>query len=198
MKIPDSKVNIAPAKGLPRLDASLRKVLTTKINTPKSNAAAPLPSLKPPQVEKKPLRLLVPVVSPIKNETSSLKVVAAAVQQIRLSAQRELEQARKMRADALRYQQETATKARSEAHQLTLHARLTTQREIEELIREASEEIQKVLADIRVIRITAQEELAAQRKFTDAAKISSMSISIKEELARNERKKKRQLVGAKA
>ena len=71
-------------------------------------------------------------------------------------------------------------KARSEAHQLVLHARLATHREIEDMIQQANEEIQKVLADIRVIRITAQEELAAQRKFTDAAKLNSMSLSMKE------------------
>jgi len=116
----------------------------------------------------------------MKNDYDSLKEAAQAVQRIRVSAQQELEMARKMRADAHRYQRETETKARSEAQQLILQARLTSQREIEELIRKASEEIQKVLADIRVIRITAQEELAAQRKFTDAARISSMSFSIQD------------------
>lgn len=117
----------------------------------------------------------------MKDEYSSLKEAALAVQRIRLSAQHELELSRKMRTDAQRYQQEVATKARSEAQQLVLRTRLATQREIEELIRQASDEIQKVLADIRVIRITAQEELAAQRKFTDAAKLCSMSLSIKED-----------------
>ena len=116
----------------------------------------------------------------MKNDYDSLKEAAQAVQRIRVSAQQELEMARKMRADAHRYQRETETRARSEAQQLILQARLSSQREIEELIRKASEEIQKVLADIRVIRITAQEELAAQRKFTDAARISSMSFSIQD------------------
>jgi phosphate uptake regulator len=59
---------------------------------------------------------------------------------------------------------------------------MATQREIEELLRKASEEIQKMLADIRVIRITAQEELSAQRKFTDAAKLNSLSFSFKEQM----------------
>jgi hypothetical protein len=135
--------------------------------------------------------------SSINDDYTSLKEAASKVKQLRLSAQRELEQARKMRAEAQRYQQETETKARSEAHQLVLRTRLTTQREIEELIRQASEEIQKMLADIRVIRITAQEELAAQRKFTDAAKLKSMSFSFKEEKEESEkplRKRKKQLV----
>ena len=90
-------------------------------------------------------------------------------------------------------------RARSEAHQLVLHARLATQREIEDMIRQATEEIQKVLADIRVIRITAQEELAAQRKYTDAAKLNSMSLSIKELFHKPpERKKKKQLLAVKS
>ena len=126
----------------------------------------------------------------MKNDYDSLKEAAQAVQRIRLSAQQELEIARKMRADAHRYQRETETRARSEAQQLILQARLSSQREIEELIRKASEEIQKVLADIRVIRITAQEELAAQRKFTDAARISSMSFAIQDNDEKPTKKKK--------
>jgi hypothetical protein len=126
----------------------------------------------------------------MKNDYDSLKEAAQAVQRIRVSAQQELEMARKMRSDAHRYQRETETRARSEAQQLILQARLSSQREIEELIRKASEEIQKVLADIRVIRITAQEELAAQRKFTDAARISSMSFAIQDNNEKPTEKKK--------
>lgn len=139
---------------------------------------------------------------PMKNDFTSLQGAAAMIQRIRISVQRELEIARRMRADAERYQQETATRARSEAQQLILRTRLATQRETEELIRKVGDEIQKVLADIRVIRITAQEELAAQRKFTDAAKLSSMSLAIKQKgekpeakksAKKNEVKKKKQL-----
>ncbi|MBA7692470.1 hypothetical protein ES703_101037 [subsurface metagenome] len=135
--------------------------------------------------------------STMNDDFSSLKEAPAAIQRIRLSAQHELGVARKMMADAQRYHQEMATKSRSEAQQLILRTRLATQREIEELIRQASEEIQKLLADIRVIRITAQEELAAQRKFNDAAKLSSMSLAIKENFKKPERKKKKQLATAK-
>ena len=102
-----------------------------------------------------------------------------------------------MRADVQRYQMETATKARSEAQQLVLKTRLSTQREIEEMVRKASEEIQKVLADIRIIRITAQEELAAQRKLTGAAKLSTMSLALKKDLDKPEVKRKKQLTTSK-
>jgi hypothetical protein len=126
-----------------------------------------------------------------KDDLSSLRDAASTVHQIKLSAQRELESARKMRDDAHRYQQETATRARSDAQQFILRTRLATQRETEELIRQASEEIQKVLADIRMIRIMAQEELAAQRKFTDAARIRSMSMAIRDGDEKPEVKKTR-------
>jgi hypothetical protein len=203
MKITQSKVNIASVKEPPRMSVNLPKAVTPKMNLQKP-AAVPMMPLSRPTPEKMQTRPLPPVSSmtrpapsTMKDDYSSLKDAAMVVQRIKIGAQQELDQIRKMRADAIRYQQETATRARSEAHQLILHSRLETQREIEELIRQASEEIQKVLADIRVIRITAQEELAAQRKFTDAAKLSSMSISLKEEMAGTERKKKRQLVAAK-
>ena len=132
-----------------------------------------------------------------RDELSSLREAASAVHQIKLSAQRELELARKMRDDAHRYQQETATRARSDAQQLILRTRLATQRETEELIRQASEEIQKVLADIRMIRIMAQEELAAQRKFTDAARLHTMSLAIKDEYEKPEARRKKQLASVK-
>lgn len=140
-------------------------------------------------------RILLPGSTGIshRDNLSTLKDATVLVQRIRLSAQQELETARKLRADAIRYQQETATRARSEAQQLMLKTRLATQREVEELIRHASEEIQKVLADLRVIRITAQEELAAQRKFTDAAKLSNMSLALKKEMEKPEGKRKKQL-----
>ena len=135
-----------------------------------------------------------PAATSVENELAKLRAAAAAIHQIRLSAQRELELAKKLRSEALRYQRETETKARSQAQQLILRARLATQKEIEEIIRKASAEIQKVLADIRVIRITAQEELAAQKKFTDAARLCSLSLTLQEETEEPEGKRKKQLV----
>ena len=131
----------------------------------------------------------------IEDELEKLRAAAAAVQQIRLSAQRELEIAKQARAEAERYQQETETKARSQAQQLILKARLATQKEVEELIRNASAEIQRVLADIRVIRITAQEELETQRKFANAARICTLSLTAQKETGEPEENNKKQLAG---
>jgi hypothetical protein len=133
----------------------------------------------------------------LSDDFTSLKEAAAVVQRIRMSVQNELEMARRLRVDAQRYQIETETKARSEAQQVILRARLSVQKQVEEMIRQASEEIQKLLADIRVIRITAQEELAAQRKFTDAARLSSMSLAISNEDPKPEVKRKKQPPAAK-
>ena len=131
--------------------------------------------------------------SVIAKDYNSLQAAASAIHKMRISAQHELEMARKFRAEAQRYQKATEIKARSEAQQLILRTRLTTQKEIEELIRKAGEEIQKVLADIRVIRITAQEELAAQRKFTDAARISTLSLAIQRETKQTKKTKEPQI-----
>jgi len=166
---------------------------TSKAKIPRVTAGTPAPHLKNVgQPQKVPS-----ATGTMQNEFASLKEAAMVIQRIRLSAQKEIEEVRKMRADALKYQRETATKARSEAQQLVLRTRLSTQREVEEMIRQASEEIQKVLADIRIIRITAQEELAAQRKFTDAAKLSTMSMAIKKEASKANIKSKKQLAAAK-
>ncbi len=103
---------------------------------------------------------------------------AEAVRRARLDIQQELDIARRLRMEAQQYHRETTARARSEAQQLVLKARLQTQQEVAQLVKQAREEIQKLLADIRIIRITAQEELAAQRKFTDAARLCSMTRSV--------------------
>ena len=118
------------------------------------------------------------------NDLVKLRAVTAEIQRIRLSARHELEMAKRMRADAQRYQQEIETKARSQAQQLLLHTRISTQKEIDGMIQKASTEIQKLLTDIRMIRITAQEELAAQQKFTDAARINALSLELKDEVTK--------------
>ena len=133
--------------------------------------------------------------SPVKTATNSTRENPARSpanvinsQHMVLNAQRELEIARRMRMQAQRYLQETEMKARSEAQRLILQTRMTIRKEIEELVSQANEEIQKVLADIRIIRITAQEELAAQKKFTDAARLRSFTLSLQAE--ENEPKEK--------
>lgn len=180
MKISQSKVRVEPLKSTPAADT-----ITNKEAMPK--AAAP--------VKKNPASRPLSV-RPVSDGTSDSGETMTSLHRIRTIAQQELNLIRRMKAEAIKYQQETAIKARSEAHRLVLHTRLATQREIEDMIRQVNEEIQKILADIRVIRITAQEELAAQRKFTDAAKLNSMSASMKDMFQKSvdKIKKKKKLV----
>lgn len=128
----------------------------------------------------KPPRQPLAVTNLAEDELAKLRAARAEVQRIRLSAQRELELARQLRVSADKYRQETETKARSQAQQLILQARLATKKEIAELKREVRDTVQKALADVRMFRITAQEELGAQRKFTDAARIRALSLAIQE------------------
>jgi len=195
----DGYGNLCPGsiKGMKSVSDKMNRVIVSKGNVKKANLAV-YPHHKDPGGQMG--KLLTPnsvATRPIERDLDKLREAAASVHQIRLSAQRELELAKQMRVEAQRYQQEMATKARSQAQQLILRARLASQKEIEELIRQASDEIQKVLADIRMIRITAQEELGAQRKFTDAARLCALSMALQEETGQPEGKRKKQLVGKK-
>jgi hypothetical protein len=193
MKIEQSKVRVDMTKAKFGSADTLKAASAPKAKAVKQPARESA-SVNLPDAPEKPRKHFSPPASPIRDDYSTLREAALSVQRIKASAQQELEQIRRMRADAVKYQMETATKARSEANQLVLRTRLATQREVEELIRRASEEIQKMLADIRVIRITAQEELSAQRKFTDAAKLNSLSFSIKEQFEKAIAKPRKQPV----
>ena len=184
-------------KGIQTMSRLIKKVVLPRGNIQRVNLTAyPHPTDAGGQI-RKPTTPNPAVTRPMEDEYASLKKTALTVQRLRMNVQRELELARKMRATAQRYQRETETKARSEAQQLILRSRLATQREIEELIRKAGDEIQKTLADIRMIRITAQEELAAQKKITNAAWLHSISLAIQEDSKEPEGKKKKRLVGKK-
>jgi hypothetical protein len=177
MKISQSKVRVESKKAAPLTNSSVKGGAMPQVNMLKQAPPRPAAVPKSPAAFKK-TPLSVP--PPARGNFLSHNETAATLQRVLASAQKELELIRRMKAETAQYQQKAASKARSDAHQLVLDARIKTHREIEEIIRQASDEIQKVLADIRVIRITAQEELATQRRFTDAAKLNSISLSLKD------------------
>jgi vacuolar-type H+-ATPase subunit H len=150
---------------------SQKKVIRTTNTAAADRQSQGTPAVKPATPK--------PTTTNIMRSTPTPDVLTS--QRLLISAQRELEIARKLRMQAQRYLQDTEMKARSEAQRLILSTRLMVRKETEELIRQANEEIQKVLADIRVIRITAQEELAAQKKFTDAARLRSFTLSLQKD-----------------
>ena len=113
-----------------------------------------------------------------RDELAKLSAVSDEVQKLRLGVQRELELVKQIRAEAERYRLEIEAKARSQSQLLILQARLATRKELAEMKRGVSEEIQKILVDIRMLRIASQEELEAQRKFTSAARICALSYPL--------------------
>jgi hypothetical protein len=122
------------------------------------------------------------VPKPIKNSTLDYSKTDLALKRILACAREELELIREMKAEAARYRQDALKKADSEGRRLILNAGLMKHREIEEVIRQASEEIQKILADIRITRISIQEELAVQRDFAKTDKLNGIFTSIKSTL----------------
>ncbi len=180
MKISQSKVRVEPNKTISTANSSLKSGATPKATIQKQATAIPAAAPKALNSVKKVLK---PAHLPAKSAADSFmsySETAIALKQVLAKAKAELKLIQKIKEDTTRYQQKVATQARSEAHQLILNARVTTHHEIVAIIRQASEEIQQVLADIRITRITAQEELATQRRYIDAAKLNSLSLSIKD------------------
>lgn len=98
------------------------------------------------------------------------------------SAREELELIREMKDETARYRQNVLKNDSHEVSRLTLNARLTKHREIEEVIREASEAILRILADIRITRIGIQEALVVQGESGEVDKLNTVFTSIKESL----------------
>jgi hypothetical protein len=104
----------------------------------------------------------------------------AVLKRIIASAREELELIREMKDETTRYRQNALKNDSHEVSRLALNARLAKHREIEEVIREACETIQRILADIRIMRIGIQEELVAQGESGEADKLNTVFTSIKE------------------
>ena len=117
----------------------------------------------------------------VETELSKMRVAEVEIQRMRISAQRELQLARQMKAEAERNLREIETKARSQTQLLIIQTRLATKKEIAEFSRKVGQEMQKALADIRLIRSTAQKELETQQKFTNAARLKALSLVFPEE-----------------
>ena len=90
-----------------------------------------------------------PVTNKVENRTVNSRSAETLVQSIWLSAQRELEQVKRIRAEAERYQKETAIRANSQAHQLLMRTRLAVRKEVVEIKRKAMEELQNEIANFR-------------------------------------------------
>ena len=159
----------------------------------------------------------------IEEELASLRAAGAVVQRMQAGAQRELEQMKQTRFVTEQYQQETAKRITSQSQLLILKARLTIKKEMAELKAKLSEELQKEMAelmrkfseelvqeiaefrrkadeeqkkllnDIRMIRNAANEELQAQRRFVDAARINALSSAYQKEARQSSSNKREEI-----
>jgi len=110
----------------------------------------------------------------VQDEITKIKAARVEMQRLCLSAQRQLERAKQLRAAAEQYQEEVEARAQSNALQIVHQARLEAQEEIEEFKRETTGKINELLANFQVLRSAALTVLEAQRKFADAARIKSI------------------------
>jgi hypothetical protein len=117
---------------------------------------------------------------PAEDGVLDFNYVTLALRRILANAKEELELIREMKAAAVSYRQAALKNGDSESRRLTLNARVMKHREIEDAIRQASGEMQKILADIRITRIAIQEELAKHSNVAEADKLNSIVTSIKE------------------
>ena len=117
----------------------------------------------------------------IETELSRMRAAEVEIRRMRISAQRELQLMRQVRVEAERNLREIEIKARSQTQLLIIQTRLATKKEIAEFSRKVGQEMQKALADIRLIRSTAQKELETQQKFTNAARLKALSLVFPEE-----------------
>lgn len=185
MKISQSKVRVEPNKAISTEDSNLKSGTTPKPAAQKSTYS--IPSHKPKAIN---LTKTLAKTSSTKAKSAAdsfldCSETSVALKQVLAKAKTELKLIQKMKDDTLLYQQKVAAQARSEAHHLTLSARVVTRQEIEAIVRQANQEIQQVLADIRITRITAQEELATLRRYVEAAKLNGLSISFKDILTKS-------------
>jgi len=112
---------------------------------------------------------------------NGLRAAHVEVEKQLIMVHRELEHVRRLRVEAEQYQKATVAKANREAQMLILNTRQAMKREIAALRQRVSAEVEQLVADIQTLRIAAEHELTAQRKFTDAAKIRAISGSFPDE-----------------
>jgi hypothetical protein len=184
MKISQSKVRVEPNKVISTEGSNLKSGISPRPTVRKPAAAIPTTAPKALNLAKKLSKSTQSTAKPATDGFMGYSETAVAFKQVLAKAKTELKLIQKMKEDTARYQQKVGAQARSEAHQLNLSARVATRQEIEAIIRQANEEIQQVLADIRITRITAQEELATLRRYIDAAKLNNLSLSIKDVFAK--------------
>ena len=91
---------------------------------------------------------------------------------------RELERAEVARSEAGSYRERVMVDAQQQAQEILERARSEAQSECQQLKEQAWQEAQKVMARVEVMKSAAQEELEAQRIYTESARLKTESHEI--------------------
>ena len=106
----------------------------------------------------------------------------AEAERTRAEAETELKQAQLERSEADNYREKIIAESREKAQRIRDGARAAAFQESEDLKRRVSYEVQCVLTEIDTKRAAAQEELEAQRIYTEAATIGALSHHVRAQI----------------
>ena len=110
------------------------------------------------------------------------KEVEAQVEKKLSEAQEYLSKSELTRAEAESYREKIVAEAHQELQRIRDEARSVAMDECAELKRHVAYEVEALLADIDAMKAAAQEELEAQRIYTDTARLDTMSRDVRERL----------------
>ena len=111
-------------------------------------------------------------------ELDRARELKAEAERTQLAVQRELERAKELRTGAESYREKIVAEAQKQAQEILDHARALAEEERADLKRQALEEIKKILTDIDTIRAAAQEQIEAQRILTSVAQMRAASSAL--------------------
>ena len=95
------------------------------------------------------------------------------------------QEAEKVRVETESYRQKVMAEADQEAQQMRDEARSAALQECEELKRHITYEVQCILSEVDSIRAAAQEELEAQRIYSEAASLRALAHDVRTQIVEN-------------
>ena len=87
--------------------------------------------------------------------------------------------------EADNYREKVLAETQQDAHRIREDARSAALRECQELKRHVTYEVQSILAEVDAIRAAAQEELEAQRIYSETANLKSTTAEVRAQVLGN-------------
>ena len=106
------------------------------------------------------------------------RYMEAEAERMKIEEQGKVEQAQKTRAEADSYREKTMAEAQQQAQLVLESARSDAERQCMELKQQTSNEVQRILAQAEMLKAVAHEELEAQRIYAEAARLKAESHDV--------------------